>query len=101
MTLGAGRMSYKYSDFVKCLDNEPDTNACSFLKLPHSHAFVLKNGSFQTAHGLYNIENGNPWEDQDFDQDFYFEFGRTYTVRAPTGTRHDEVLEGAFLHDRR
>jgi len=85
----------RHVDLVKCVENESDTNACSYLKLPRSHAFVMPNGSINVASALYNLV-GNTWEDQDL----FFEFGRIYSVRAPTGAGHDSVLEGTLLEDR-
>eukprot|EP00959_Pyramimonas_sp_CCMP1952_P426254 8927801-Pyramimonas_sp.AAC.1 len=63
-----GATSFRHADFVSCVVNESDTNACAYLKLPRSHAFFINNGSFNTANNLHNIV-GNPWEQQDFDQD--------------------------------
>jgi len=94
-----GATSFRFADFVNCLEGESDTNACSYLKLPRSHAFFMTNGSLNAANGLYNIVGIPP--KQDFDQDFFFEFGRTYTVRAPTDTGHrTDPLEGTSPEDR-
>jgi hypothetical protein len=73
------------------------------LKLPHSHAFKVAKGSFNIASGLYNLVGGT-WEDQDI----FFEFGRIYSVKAPTRRSlgsdghagHDTTLEGKVLNDR-
>merc|ERR1712194_526442 len=57
------KTSYRHADLVRCLNNESDTNACAYLKLPRSHAFFMADGSLNVATGLYTLE-GKTWVDQ-------------------------------------